>query len=49
MNALRAVGFFHPPQSYRYLKTDDLRQLAEAAQAGGDEALHSVLSNVVPA
>ncbi|MEK8143888.1 hypothetical protein NKH18_23970 [Streptomyces sp. M10(2022)] len=49
LSALRAAGPFHPPQSYRYLKRDDLRQLAEAAQTGDDEVLRSVLSDVVSA
>ncbi|MEU1172037.1 ASCH domain-containing protein [Streptomyces microflavus] len=49
LSALRAAGSFHPPQSYRYLKRDDLRQLAEAAQIGDDEALRSVLSDLVSA
>lgn len=29
LNSLRAVGTFHPPQSYRYLRDGDLRQVTE--------------------
>lgn len=35
LSALRAAGAFHPPQSYRYLKSDDLRQLADATPTAG--------------
>lgn len=48
LTALRAAGSFHPPQSYRYLKGDDLRQMAEATPAV-DETLRGVLSDLVPA
>lgn len=48
LTALRATGPFHPPQSYRYLKGDDLRQMAEAAPTA-DETLRGVLSDLVPA
>lgn len=47
--ALRAAGSFHPPQSYRYVNQADLRQMASAAPNGGDEALRSVLGELVPA
>jgi predicted transcriptional regulator len=48
LSALRAAGTFHPPQSYRYMKGDDLRQVAEAGPAVGS-ALREVLGDVVPA
>ncbi|MBP2052883.1 hypothetical protein J2Z21_005872 [Streptomyces griseochromogenes] len=28
LSALRSAGAFHPPQSYRYMKGDELRQVA---------------------
>lgn len=46
--ALRAAGTFHPPQSYRYLKAEDLRQVTAAAPVA-DAALSKVLSDLVPA
>lgn len=47
LSSLRAVGAFHPPQSYRYLRTEDLRQVAEAAPLAGT-ALREVLGELVP-
>ncbi|KOG90187.1 hypothetical protein ADK38_10105 [Streptomyces varsoviensis] len=35
LSALRAAGTFHPPQSYRYLQGEALRQGAEASPATG--------------
>jgi predicted transcriptional regulator len=46
LNALRTAGTFHPPQSYRYLKSDDLRQVSEAGPAVGS-ALRLVLPDLV--
>ncbi|MDX3575612.1 ASCH domain-containing protein [Streptomyces sp. FL07-04A] len=48
LGALRAAGTFHPPQSYRYMKGDDLRQVAVAGPVVGT-ALREVLGDVVPA
>jgi predicted transcriptional regulator len=48
LSALRATGTFHPPQSYRYLKGDDLRQVAKAGTVVGT-ALRQVLGDLVPA
>ncbi|MFJ6437238.1 MULTISPECIES: ASCH domain-containing protein [Streptomyces] len=48
LSALRAAGSFHPPQSYRYLKSDDLRQMAKAAPTA-NATLRDVLSELVPA
>ncbi|MEU0659800.1 ASCH domain-containing protein [Streptomyces lavendulocolor] len=48
LSALRAMGAFHPPQSYRYLNSDDLRQMAQAGSAAGS-ALLDVLGDLVPA
>ncbi|MFD9479020.1 ASCH domain-containing protein [Streptomyces nojiriensis] len=49
LTALRAVGSFHPPQSYRYVKQIDLRQMVEAAPNGVDVALRDLLGDTVPA
>ncbi|MEU9793416.1 hypothetical protein AB0E27_22775 [Streptomyces sparsogenes] len=46
--ALQAAGMFHPPQSYRYLKADDLHQVTAAVPIA-DAALRKVLSDLVPA
>ncbi|MBC9714314.1 ASCH domain-containing protein [Streptomyces sp. TRM66268-LWL] len=48
LDALRAEGTFHPPQSYRYLKIEDLPQVAEAARAA-DPAAQRSLSRLVSA
>ncbi|WP_308404151.1 ASCH domain-containing protein [Streptomyces sp. ATCC 21386] len=48
LSALRATGTFHPPQSYRYMKNDDLRQVAEAGPVAGT-ALREALGGLVPA
>jgi predicted transcriptional regulator len=48
LNALRAAGTFHPPQSYRYMKSGDLRQVAEAGPVVVT-ALREVLGDLVPA
>lgn len=48
LDALRAEGTFHPPQSYRYLKIEDLRRVGEAVRAT-DPVLHGTLSGRVPA
>ena len=48
LNALRAGGAFHPPQSYRYLKSDDLRRVGDAIRTT-DPALHGALIDLVPA
>ncbi|MCX4628511.1 ASCH domain-containing protein [Streptomyces sp. NBC_01443] len=48
LTALRATGPFHPPQSYRYLKCDDLQLMAMAAPSA-DSTLRGVLSELVPA
>jgi predicted transcriptional regulator len=48
LNALRTAGTFHPPQSYRYLKSGDLRQVSEAGPAVGS-ALRQVLPDLVDA
>ncbi|GGS36848.1 hypothetical protein GCM10010270_02500 [Streptomyces violaceus] len=48
LGALRAAGTFHPPQSYRYLKSADLRQVSEAGPAVGS-ALRRVLPDKVHA
>lgn len=45
--ALRAIGSFHPPQSYRYLKCDDLMQMAEAAPTV-HESLRGALGDLLP-
>lgn len=48
LSSLRAVGAFHPPQSYRYLRGDDLRQVTEAAPKAG-AALREALGEPLPA
>jgi predicted transcriptional regulator len=48
LSALRAGGTFHPPQSYRYMKSDDLRQVVEAGPVVAS-ALREVLGDLVPA
>lgn len=48
LSSLRAVGAFHPPQSYRYLRGDDLRHVAEAGPLAGS-ALREVLGELLPA
>ncbi|MEU0242873.1 ASCH domain-containing protein [Streptomyces sp. NPDC006235] len=48
LSALRATGTFHPPQSYRYMKSDDLRQVAEAGPVVVT-ALREALGDLVPA
>ncbi|WP_244178835.1 ASCH domain-containing protein [Streptomyces rubellomurinus] len=47
LSALRAAGPFHPPQSYRYLHGESLRQMVEASSAAG-AVLHGVLGTPVP-
>jgi predicted transcriptional regulator len=48
LSALRAAGSFRPPQSYRYMKRADLRQVATAGPAVST-ALREVLGELVPA
>ncbi|MEV7465899.1 ASCH domain-containing protein [Streptomyces kronopolitis] len=48
LSALRAAGTFHPPQSYRYLKGEMLRQVAEASPSAGT-VLREILGDPVPA
>ncbi|MDT0613237.1 hypothetical protein [Streptomyces lancefieldiae] len=48
LNALRSAGSFHPPQSYRYMKGDELRQVAVAGPVVGT-ALREALGDLVPA
>ncbi|GAA2357091.1 ASCH domain-containing protein [Streptomyces carpaticus] len=48
LSALRSAGTFHPPQSYRYLRSADLRQVSEAGPAVGS-ALRKVLPDAVHA
>ncbi|MEU4848510.1 hypothetical protein [Streptomyces gilvosporeus] len=48
LSALRAAGAFHPPQSYRYLKGEALRQVAEASPAAGT-VLRGIPGEPVPA
>lgn len=48
LGALRSAGAFHPPQSYRYMKGDELRQVAVAGPAVG-RALREALGDLVPA
>ncbi|MFI6444891.1 ASCH domain-containing protein [Kitasatospora sp. NPDC050543] len=43
LSALRSAGAFHPPQSYRYVAGDALRQMAEAS-AATNTALLGMLS-----
>lgn len=46
LSALRAKGAFHPPQSYRYMKGNDLRRVAEAGPVVV-AALREVLGDLV--
>lgn len=48
LSSLRAVGTFHPPQSYRYLRGDDLHHVAEAAPLAGT-VLREALGEPLPA
>lgn len=48
LDALRAAGSFHPPQSYRYMTRDDLRRVATAAPTT-NASLRNTLSDLVPA
>ncbi|MFC5952997.1 ASCH domain-containing protein [Streptomyces pratens] len=48
LTALRSAGSFHPPQSYRYMKSDELRQVAVAGPVVGT-ALREALGDLVPA
>ncbi|MFZ3558472.1 ASCH domain-containing protein [Streptomyces sp. BH055] len=48
LQALRTAGTFHPPQSYRYLRRDALRQLTEVGPAVGS-ALRDALGDLVRA
>ncbi len=48
LGALRATGTFHPPQSYRYMKYNDLRQVASTGSALC-EVLRKALGDLVPA
>lgn len=48
LSALRSAGAFHPPQSYRYMKGEELRQVAVAGPAVGT-ALREALGDLVPA
>ncbi|MFF8951918.1 ASCH domain-containing protein [Streptomyces sp. NPDC014940] len=48
LGALRAAGTFHPPQSYRYMKSDDLRKVAAAGSATGT-AIREALGDLVSA
>lgn len=48
LSALRAAGAFHPPQSYRYLTGEALRQVADASPATG-AVLSGILREAVPA
>lgn len=43
LSALRATGDFHPPQSYRYLTGDALRQVCGASPTAG-AALRDVIN-----
>ncbi|MFI9231690.1 ASCH domain-containing protein [Streptomyces rimosus] len=47
LSALRAAGAFHPPQSYRYLQGEALKQVAEASPAAG-AVLRGILGEPVP-
>ncbi|MFD5319202.1 ASCH domain-containing protein [Streptomyces sp. NPDC127098] len=44
LSDLRAVGAFHPPQSYRYLKEEELRRVVQAAPT-----LHAALGGLLGA
>ncbi|MFE1384187.1 ASCH domain-containing protein [Streptomyces sp. NPDC058740] len=46
--ALRASASFHPPQSYRYLTSQDLRGMAAVTSEAG-AALRGVLKDLAPA
>ncbi|MFF4571430.1 ASCH domain-containing protein [Streptomyces sp. NPDC001410] len=48
LSALRSAGAFHPPQSCRYMKGDELRQVAVAGPVVGT-ALREALGDLVPA
>ncbi|MFF3328751.1 ASCH domain-containing protein [Streptomyces sp. NPDC002888] len=48
LSALRAAGTFHPPQSYRYMKGEELRQVAAAGPVVGT-ALREALGDLAPA
>ncbi|MER6395792.1 ASCH domain-containing protein [Kitasatospora sp. NPDC001603] len=39
LSALRSTGAFHPPQSYRYLQGEALRQMAAASPVAGTTLL----------
>ncbi|WP_177214194.1 hypothetical protein [Streptomyces qinglanensis] len=39
LSSLQAVGAFHPPWSYRYLRSEDLRQATEASPFASSPAL----------
>jgi predicted transcriptional regulator len=45
LTALRAAGAFHPPQSYRYLRPEDLRKMAAAATST-DAPLRTALESM---
>ncbi len=46
--ALRASASFHPPQSYRYLTSQDLREMAAVTSEAG-AALRGALKDLAPA
>ncbi|GGV03930.1 hypothetical protein GCM10010275_49100 [Streptomyces litmocidini] len=46
--ALRASGSFHPPQSYRYLTSEDLRKVVEVAPMTA-AALKGAINDLTPA
>ncbi|NIY68316.1 ASCH domain-containing protein [Streptomyces malaysiensis] len=46
LKALRAGGIFHPPQSYRYLTSEDLRQMSTAVASS---PLRGLLGDLIPA
>ncbi len=48
LSALRSAGAFHPPQSYRYMKGEELRQVAVAGPVVGT-ALREALGDLVSA
>ncbi|MEH0405966.1 MULTISPECIES: ASCH domain-containing protein [Streptomyces] len=45
LTALRAGGTFHPPQSYRYLRPDDLQRMSAAAPPT-DMPFHAALESM---
>ncbi|MDJ0466854.1 ASCH domain-containing protein [Streptomyces sp. H27-C3] len=45
LTALRAAGAFHPPQSYRYLRPEDLRRMTAAATST-DAPLRTALESM---